>query len=196
MLKLFLCLAVLLLSIQLGRTGFYVRVEALTDHDSRYIFNRSNRIIPQDRLVKESDIQGAVQCLVDDLKASGMFEDVRAKLLRTSEADVRKLEIETIYHRQMGNLTISEVSLDKLPQVDDVKFQAALKKRGITVGLPLLRYYYSGLEERINDSLAEASSNSINEGIEPAWITIRPAGSRKLKVIVSPGYSVCSRFAS
>lgn len=195
MLKLFLCLAILLPSIQLGRSGFYVRVEALTDHDSRYIFNRSNRIIPQDRLVEESDIQGAVQCLVDDLKASGMFADVRAKLLSTSEADVRKLEIETIYHREMANLTISEVSLDKLPQVDDAKFQAALKKRGITAGLPLLRYYYSGIEERINDSLAEASSSSLNEGIESAWITIRPAGSRKLKVIVSPGYSACGRFA-
>lgn len=183
-------------SIQLGRTGFYVRVEALTDHDSRYIFNRSNRIIPQDRLVQESDIQGAVQCLVDDLKASGMFADVRVKLLSTSEADVRKLEIETIYRRELASLTISEVSLDKLPQVDDVKFQAALKKRGITAGLPLLRYYYSGLEERINESLAEASSSSIDEGTESAWITIRPAGSRKLKVIVSPGYSACGKFGS
>jgi RHS repeat-associated protein len=108
------------------------RVEALTKHDSRYIFNRSNRIIPQDRLVKESDIQGAVRCLVDDLKASGMFADVRAKLVRTSEVDVRKLEIETVYHRQMANFTISEIALVKLPQVDEAKFQMALKKRGIT----------------------------------------------------------------
>lgn len=197
MLTLFLCLAILLPSIQLGPTDFYVRVEALTEHDSRYIFNRSNRIIPQDRLVKESDIQGAVRCLVDDLKASGMFEDVRVKFVRTREVDVRKLEIKTIYHRQMANFTISEVSLDKLPQIDEAKFQAALKKRGITPGLSLLSYYYSGLEERINEALREAVTNSLTkEDIESAWITIRPAGRGKLKLIVSPEYSACRSFAS
>lgn len=195
MLKLFLCLAILMAAIQSDPTGFYVRVEAVTDHDSRYIFNRSNRIIPQYRLVKESDIQGAVQCLVDDLKASGMFADVKAKLVRTSEVDVRKLEIKTVYHRQMASFVISEISLDKLPQVDDAKFQPALKKRGIVPGLPLLSYYYSGLEERINESLEEASSSSTKGDME-SWITIRPAGSGKVKVVVSSGYSVCGRFVS
>lgn len=197
MLKLLLCLAILLPSIQLGATGFYVRVEALTEHDSTYIFNRSNRIIPQDRLVKESEIQGAVRCLVDDLKASGMFADVRAKLVRTSEVDVRKLEIETVYHRQTAAFIISEISLDKLPQVNEAKLQTALKKRGITPGLPLLRYYYSGLQERINEAFREVSSNSLTkEHIGSAWITIRPAGRGKLKLIVSPEYSACGRFAS
>jgi len=197
MLTLFLCLAIVSPSIQLGPTGFYVRVEALTEHDSRYIFNRSNRIIPQDRLVKESDIQGAVRCLVDDLKASGMFADVRAQLVRTSEVDVRKLEIETVYHRQMADFIISEISLDKLPQVDEAKFETALKKRGITPGLPLLSYYFSGLEERINEALREALPNSsTKEDMGSAWITIRPAGKGKLRLIVSPEYSACSSFAS
>lgn len=193
MLKISLLLVIVLASFQASPTSFYVRVEALTDYDSRYIFYRSNQIIPQDRRVHEGDIKDAVQCLVDDLKATGMFANVTTSLVKTSDDDVRKLEINTTYQRGFPRFIISEISLDKMPQVDALKFQAALKKRGLVPGIRLLQHYYSGLDEKINESVAEAASGSASGDLHPR-ITIRPAGTEKVKILISPEYLACGKF--
>lgn len=196
MLKLFLCLAVLLPSVQLGSKAFYVEVEAHTKYDSRYIFNRSNRIIPQDRPVKESDIQSAIECLVDELKATGLFEDVNANLVSMRKEDVRKLEISTVYHRQIEGFVISEITLDGLQEVDKAQLQSALNEKGVKPGIYFLQYPFSELEEKISEALrAVYPDRSVRDKIEAPWITVRPDGERAVKLIVSQAYSGCGPSA-
>ena len=189
MLRSLVCLAILLTLQQSDSSTFYVeRVDVMTKYDSRYILWYANQILPPDKLVRKRD----VDCLIDELKATGLFRDIKADLIQTGP-DTRKLELVTDYQTQIESFVISEIVLDRLPEADEARFRTALKNHGVTLGLPVLTYYYRGLEERINRAMREAlPMKLVKEDMGTAWITIRPAGLKKLRLIVSPDYSRCS----
>lgn len=188
MLKIFLCLAVLLSPARLDSPSFYVeRVEVQTKYDSRYIFERVSAIVPPNKLVRESDIE----CLISELKASGIFDDIRTKLIQTRE-DTRRLVLSATYHRQLENFIISDITLDELSEVDKAEFQLALDKKGLKLGIPFLKYRYRELVEKITESLREVyPDSSMRDKMGMPWIIIRPVAGNELRLIVSPAYTGC-----
>jgi hypothetical protein len=193
MLKLFLCLTILPLAVQSDPSAFYIeKIEANTKYDSRYIFNYAFQIIPQDRPVRESGVKSDIDCLVNELKASGIFEDVRAKLIETSKKNARKLLIDTVYHREIESFIVSEVALDNFPEVDKVKFQSVLNKKDVKTGIPLLKYYYSELEGKIGAALREAYPQNLLKTNKVYRIIIRPVGGWEVKLIVSSTLPRCN----
>jgi len=141
--------------------------------------------------VNESDIKNRIECLVKELKASGIFEDVKVKLLQTEKANARDFVIDVIYHREIESFVISEVVLNGFPEIDRTKFQSSLKKVGIKLGEPLLRHSYYDLEEKIGKALVAVYPKNLPKDEKRYWITIRPDGERKVKLLVSPSYSGC-----
>jgi len=192
MLKIFSCLAFLLFSLQVDSSAFYIeKIGANTEYSSGYILNHALQIIPHDRLVKESDIKNHIECLINELKASGIFEDVKVELSQTDKANTRELTVNAIYHREIENFVISEIVLNGFPEIDRTKFQSSLKKVGIKLGERLLRHSYYDLEEKIGKALVAVYPKNLPKDDERYWITIRPDGERKVKLLVSPSYSGC-----
>ena len=190
--KIVTCLACLLLSLQAGSSEFYIeQVSANTKYDSRYIFDYAFQVIPQDRPLKESDIKNHIECLVNELKASGIFEDVKVELLRTERANYRRLLINTVYHREIDNFVISEVVLNGFREIDETRFQSSLNKAGIKSGDRLLKHYYYDLEKKIGKALVDVYPKDLYSDDKTYWLSIRPDGERKVKLIVTPSYSGC-----
>ncbi len=168
---------------------FYVdSVEAQTVYDSRYIFERASAILPNDKLLRKSD----VECLENELNASGIFDEVRIQLIRTS-ADHRKLLIFTTYHRSFGQFVIKDVVLEELPFVNARKFKAELRRQGVRPGTALIRYYYRNLEEKINRAFRHALPLEMAARFSGStWITIRTVAPESVEIQVSSGFRGCA----
>lgn len=192
MLKIFSCLACLLLSLQVDSPAFYIeKISANTTYDSRYIFNYALQVIPQDRPVRESDIKSHIECLVNELKASGIFEDVKVELRQTEKANYRELVVNTVYRREIDSFVISEVVLNGFHEIDKAQFQTSLNKAGIKSRDRLLKYYYYDLEKKIGKALVDVYPKGLYSDDKTYWLSIRPDGERKVKLIVAPSYSGC-----
>ena len=188
MLRMCVCLVLLVSSVQSKSQRFYVdKVVVYGRYDARYIFRRENVILPPDKLVTQND----VACFLRELKGSGLIKDLRTRVLQRT-ADTRTLILRASYHPEIKSFVISEIMLDGLPEIDEAKFRERLNEKGLRPGVPLLKYYYAGLEERINRSLREALPLTLVDQYQgSAWITIRPAGPKKVKLIVSSVYPGC-----
>lgn len=190
MLIVFLCAAIWWPAFQANSSTFYVhRTEALTKYDSRYIHDLAYLILPPDELRSSSD----VECLVSELKGSGIFQDVQAELLKTDEENVRILKLDTVYQPALGNFVVSAITLNNFADVDPAHFRAALDKKGVKSGIPYLRYSYSDLQQKVEAALLEVLPKTPGpDDTLLFWISIRASGPRDVKLIVSPRYSGCN----
>lgn len=154
MINILLCLIALTPITQLDSSSFYVEsIEAQTVYDSRYIFERASRIVPPDKLVRMSDID----CLVSDLKASGLFEDVKAELVRTGP-DTRKLVLTCAYRTTFDRLIIKGVEIEDVPDIDRARFRKELNKNGVKAGTRVSKHYYRSLEGKNQQGFSCRSS--------------------------------------
>lgn len=175
---------------QLDSSSFYVEsMEAQTAYDSRYIFERASRIVPREKLVRMSDID----CLVNDLKVSGLFEDVKAELVPTGP-NTRKLILTCTYRAVFDRLVIKGLEIEDVPFIDRGTFRKELDKSGVKVGTRLSKLYYRTLEERINKAFRAALPQNLANNFS-GWtcITLRTAGREEIRIIVSPDYSGCAK---
>lgn len=192
MLKIFSCLVFLLLYSQVDEPAFYIeKVCANTTLDSRYIFNHSNQIIPQDKPVGEGAINKHIECLVSELKASGIFRNVTAELYRTKNANYREVLVNTDYHPEIESFVISEIVLTGFPEIDKQRFQSTLNKAGVKSGDRLLKHFYYDLENKVRNALVKAYPKELYSDDKSFWLSFRPDGERKVKLIVAPSYSGC-----
>ncbi len=188
MLNLLMFLIISLTPAQFDSSSFHVEsIEAQTIYDSRYIFERASRIVPPEKLVGMNDIQ----CLVSELKASGIFEDVRADVTVTGP-NTRKLFLSCRYRSDIDRFVISEIVLDGFPYVDKAKFRMELNKRGVKAGAPFIKYYFRSLEQKINRAFRVSLPKDMANNFS-GWtlITIRPAEAGKIRVIVSQESRSC-----
>lgn len=183
-----LCLLIALTTQSASPTFYVGTVEVLTTYDSRYVLRRTNQIFTSDIPIQQSDID----CLVAELKATGIFADVQTELTSSKHRNFRKLLISTKNADRIDEFTIGEVVLSGLPEVDGARFQAALSKRGVKRNTFLMKYSFSELEERVSEALREVYPSSVDKKpLGLAWVTITTDGVKRVKLIVSPAYSVC-----
>jgi hypothetical protein len=185
--KLLLGLAILPFFSQSRPTAFYVeQTYVLADRYATYILHYSNTIIPPDKLAHQSDID----CLVGELKATGIFTKIRTRLVQTG-AETQRLTI-TVSERNVRKLILAAIVLKRLPEIDAGVFQAKLRSQGIAPGMPLTKYHYGALAERVNHAVLDSLPKSmLKDDMGLAWLTFRPVGKRRVKLIVSPEYSGC-----
>ena len=193
MLRTFLCLAMVLPSIQSGSPSFYVQVEAFSKYNAHYIFAYASEFFPPDEPVKEIDVPRKIHCLVNELKASGIYEDVEAEVNPSSREGIRWLYVRVIYCRNIKNLVISEILQEGFPEVNMEKFKSLLKENGIEPGIRFLKYNYAELTDKALNSLREAYPKELIQGDDDkrAWFIIRPAGYGKVKLTISSAIPTC-----
>ena len=188
MLKPLLTFALLIASTQSVSPTFYVeRTYVVSKYNASYILSYANQIIPPNKLVSKRD----VDCLVGELNASGIFGEIKTELIQT-EADAGRLTITAGDEPNAKRLSIDEIALEGLPEIDMAKLQAKLRHKGVKPGISVTKYDYRALEKKVSNALRESLPKSIvNEYMGSAWLAFRPAGERKMKLIVSPEYSGC-----
>jgi hypothetical protein len=190
MLNLILSVTLLIPQLQSDPQPFYVdKVVVYGRYDTSYILRRENAILPPDELVTQTQIQ----CFLSELKASGLFKKLRAKTVR-NRSNRRTLELTATYKTDVKTLNISDIILEDFHEIDETRFREVLESNGLTSGVPLLKHFYARLEQKINESLRSALSPELREKYQgTAWISIRPDGSRKVKLVVRPTYSGCNK---
>lgn len=191
MMKLILCL-LLIFGFQSDSSVFWVEtVGTNSEYDSRYILNNILEFISQEKPFRESEIKSNIDCLVAELKASGIFEDVKAELRPTKRgnANARSLIVDVTYRPEIESFVISGIVLVGFPEIDNARFQAALGGTGVKPGAQFLKYYYHDLELNVGEALAKAHKKRPYRG--PYWIAIRSDGNQRVKLIVSPASSGC-----
>lgn len=190
MLKKLFCFLIPLLTIQSTSQTFYVKdVEVLTTYDARYVLRRSNQLFSSDKPSQQNDID----CLVRELKTTGIFADVKATVTPIQNENLRKVVIAAKYAPEIDEFTIGEIVLVELSEVNNARFQQELAHRGIKSGTPLLKYPFTELEETISLVLRSVYPNSDKKAaVGLAWITIRADGVKRVKLIVSPTYLGCA----
>lgn len=193
MLRLILSVTILLTSAQTHSSTFYVRVEALSKYNAHHIFANASEFFPPDTPIRESETQRKIECLTSELKASGIYEDVQAEMNPSSREGTRLLEVRVEYHRNIENLTISEISPDGFSEVDMEKFRSILAAKSVEPGMRFLKFNFGRLTEEIAEALRESyPKGSIREDDDiPVWFILRPAGEDKLKLIISPILPKC-----
>jgi len=192
MLTVILCIASLLPQSRPADTTFHVeRVYVHATYNSGLVLKLANTIVPPDKLVDQSDIA----CLVNDLKTTGLFADVRARVVPSRE-DSRKLILSCSPRRDIARTVIAEITFGGLPLVDENKFRQSLRRRGVSADTPITKYSYQELNEKVDESIREAvPTNLIMQYQGSSWITFQSIGPSRARLIVFPQYSGCNSGA-
>lgn len=193
MLRLLLCLAILLPCLQSDSSSFNVEVHALSKYNAHHIFAYAGRFFPADEPINESDVPRRLECLINELKASAIYEDVQARMKASSREGIRLLEVRVVYHRDIKSLSISEISSEGFPEIDMEKFRSTLSEKGIKTGMRFLKYNFGELTEKITETLREAYPKELirEDDDRPVWFIIRPAGYGEVKLIISSTLPKC-----
>ncbi|MBI4747332.1 MAG: hypothetical protein HY774_02520 [Acidobacteria bacterium] len=193
MLRLFLCLILCCNPLQSEHpASFYIKVEANTEYHSRYIFSRTD-IIPEDKLFPEGQTSAPIECLVEELKAAGIYDHVEAELQFTDEEKVRILLLDTALRQDIEEVTISRVQVVGFPEIDTSIFQKVLLKKGVKPNLPFFRFSFNQLEEKVRRALIAAyPRNKLKEDEDRSYLlSFRPDGDKNVMLVVTSGYLGC-----
>jgi outer membrane protein assembly factor BamA len=186
MLQLLLILLFVFPLSQQSKSDFYVeRVEVDTEYDARYVRDVTVAIMPPDRLVSERD----VTCVIDELKASGIFSSVEVKILLTKDKDIRRLFIAAKLHSQIESFVINDFVVNGISEVDEEKFRAKLIEYGLNKGDLFWKFPYGELKRKITKAINEAKSKNATQDDEIIpWIAIKADGVEKVRIVVSESY--------
>jgi len=126
------------------------RVEVYAKFDSSYILALANARLPPNKRVTEAD----VQCLLNEIRDSGLFENVKAKW--NNEAGVRRLSLYCTSKRGRPQMSISKFSLHGLPAVNQNEFLKRMREKGVFTGMRLLQFTYDELNDKIDESINQS----------------------------------------
>jgi hypothetical protein len=172
---------------------FYVEVHALSKYNAHHIFAYAGKFFPPDEPMREAEVPRRIECLINELKASGIYEDVQAQMKPSSREGIRLLKVHVVYHRYIKNLAISEISPEGFPEIDIEKFRSILKEKGIRMGMRFLKYNLRELTEKMTEALREAYPKELIQKNDdrPLWFIIRPGGYGDVKIIISSALPRC-----
>lgn len=160
-----------------------VNISANTRYDASYILGYTQKIIP----INEEVCNEQIDCLVSELKATGMFLKVEAKLIPTGYGEQYYwLEVDTIYDPQIESFVIDEIELEGFPQIDYNKFNQLLSKKGIKTGTKFLKYNISTIRDKIISTIGVIDPKHFKEDpFASTWLTLKTDDNGKVKIIVS-----------
>jgi len=185
MLKLFLSLVVLISPLRVDSAFYVDRAEVYSDYGSIYILRLANQLVPPDKLVGRRE----VNCLISEVKKTGLFTSVRARTIRKKREDTRTLIVTARVTPKYRSIVISEIELVGFTNVDKSRFNQALLRNDTGVGKPLGRHTLNEVMEKITKALREISPDG--NDLELPWTGLTRVGSGQVKLTVSPAYHGC-----
>lgn len=163
------------------------RVYVFAKYDSSFALALANELIPPDRDVTQAE----VDCLLSDLKASGLFDRIEAKWTN-SGGNVRTLTLHCRPTPGREHFVVSKISLVGLREVDPKAFSKSLADKGLKPGVRLLQFTYDTLNELVDDSIRRAvSPELVSEYGGSAWISFKVNGLRHVEIKVFSSKPKC-----
>lgn len=186
MLKFILINLLILFSFQFLEKEFYVKeVFVASKYNSRYILTYANQLIPSEKKVKLE----TVQCLVENLKESGIFQDIKTELMPLGN-DEYKLIITPTYKPNVENFVINEIKLDKSFGINEEVFLEKLKEKNITLGTPFQPY--TEIEVGIVDVIEELyNQQESEEALPKVWIKLNLIDNTNLSLSIMSEFPSC-----
>jgi hypothetical protein len=168
------------------------RVEVHTTFDAAYVLALANAITPPNKSVTEAD----VECLLNEIRATGLFRRVETKWERRDDG-VRRLLLYCTPKSDRKRITISKFSLIDLSDVNENEFLKRMGEKGAFVGMRLVEFPY----ERLNDIVDESIHESVPAALASkyngsAWIQFRKDPLGNVEVRIFPERPVCKSSAA
>lgn len=187
MFKYFVLLIVVLFPFRSLDQEFYIRrVYVISDFNSRFVLTYASRLLPPDRKLKQKDIQ----CFVDNLKSSQLFENVKTELVPLENNEEFYLRVTPEYKTNPNSIRIAEIHLDYSFDFDKEMFFRELKKKKIKPGVNFNPY--TEIEMSIVGVIEELYLKAGKDELPPIWIYLRLIDSKGLRLTVSDSYPDCA----
>lgn len=163
------------------------RVEVHAQFDSSYVLALANAILPPNKAVSQSD----VDCLLNELRGSGLFEKIETKWTR-KDAGVVRLSLYCTSKTRRNLFTISKFSLISLTDVDQTQFLKRMAEKGVFIGTQLTQFTYDELNDLIDDSIHKSVGPDLaSKYTGSAWVQFRNEGSGSVEVQIFPERPKC-----
>lgn len=172
---------------------FNVGTLVYSKFDTSQVFSIARYWLPEDKRFNENDAVKRVGCIENELKATGIYSEVKTYLFETIKENSRGLEIQVEYPKEFDQYKINEISLENFPEVNPADFQMALNVRGVEVDTPFLKYRFDKLQDKIVEAFRESYPKYLRrkEDDRKLWISVRPSGYRQFKITVSSNSPEC-----
>ena len=163
------------------------RVEVHSQFDSSYVLALANATVPPNRAVSQSD----VDCLLNELRGSGLFDKIETKWIRKDDGVVR-LSLYCTSKSRRSLFTISKFSLISLTDVDENQFLKRMAEKDVFIGTQLTQFTYDELNDLIDDSIQKSVGPDLaNKYTGSAWVQFRNEGSGGVEVQIFPERPKC-----
>jgi hypothetical protein len=161
--------------------------------DTSQVFSVAHYWLPEDKQFSESDANKKVACVENELKATGIYSEIKTYLFETIKENSRGLEIQVEYPDEFERFVISDIYLEGFPEIEPAKFQAALDVRGVELIIPFLKYKFDKLEDKIFSAFREAYPKYLRQKDygSKLWILVRLSGDKQVRLVVSPTSPEC-----
>jgi hypothetical protein len=152
MLKVLLAMGFLVMSLQAHKDMKVGRIYVNTQHNASIIFEYAFAVLPENEVLQE----GAIDCLVSNLKRTGLFTDVKVELKQSQEAWTRDFQIIPTWTSLVETYTIDEIVFEKFKGIDEEKLRFILHQKGLSRGALLMRHPVSNIEAMVKESIQES----------------------------------------
>src|SRR5438270_7404926 len=109
------------------------RVFVKTPYNASIIFEYANAVLPEGQPITQS----AVKCLTSQLKATGLFSDVRLTLRPIDGGNKVDVDILPTWSDLKDNFLIKDITIDGFTTFDEKLLIKKLERKGLKVGVPM-----------------------------------------------------------
>lgn len=173
---------------RVDRDKFYVeKIVAFATYDAAYVLDLANGLLPPNKQVTEAD----VKCVINELRNSGLFEDVRIEWTEQRQG-IKTLNIHTTSVVGREGFVLSGIKPFGMPELSFDQFVEQMKPKLVKTGSSLLFPPYPELNDKLDAWFRESASSDVAKKYgQTAWITFRPTGPASVEVLVLPSRPDC-----
>jgi hypothetical protein len=198
MLRLLLTLPLLLASLQSTEQKKVGRIYVSSSQNTSLIYAYAGVAFPAGEPLKD----GAVECFVSEMKATGLFSDISVKLKPADEDATVDIYIKPTWNPRWSHFTIDKLVFENFRDIDEQKLREKLQQRGLAAGESALRLSLPEIKAAVEDTIHETSTadpekgDNLREEYLNLSFKIRLVASEKVMLTIAPGHrDPCSRDA-
>ncbi len=173
-----------------GPTNLQVnRIFVESPYNASIVFEYANAAIPEDQPL----MNGAIDCLISELKSTGLFTDLRVTLIPVQDGQKVDVNIVPTWIQQRQSLVIEEIVFDGFTGIDEGELRKKLESKGLAQGAPLLQHPVQKIHTEVREAAKEVFKNEpkraddFAEQISELSVRLRLVAPLKVRVTVATG---------
>lgn len=169
-----------------------------SEFDTEIVYRYAFSVFPQGEPLPD----GAVSCLVSELKATGLFIDINVKLEQTENGQYTNILITPTWHPQIDNFLIDEIIFENFEGIDTEKLRLKLRQKGFGPGIPIMKmdYSFTDLGKMIEKAVKEIYKSDLQVkkkiagmSLDKPQFTIALIAPEKVQITISLQYKTLCR---